>query len=292
MNWEANIMAGDSSQIWPAPAKLNLFLHVTGRRDDGYHELQTVFQLLDYGDELQFSVSDDGVIERSTVIETLAPEHDIVVKAAHLLARASDCRLGAKIALRKRIPMGAGLGGGSSDAATTLLALNRLWQLNWDRQRLARLALQLGADVPVFVAGHSAWAEGVGETLEPLELPDCYYLVVTPAVHVSTAEMFSDPNLTRDHEAITIRDYFSGAALKVCNDFEPLLRNRYREIADALDWLTRESGITARVSGTGASIFVALADETILRDIAARLPKQWSGFVARSLNRSPLLAYC
>jgi len=278
-----------SETWWPAPAKINLFLHITGRRADGYHELQTIFQLLDYGDQLQFNVSEDGLIERVNKVENLAPQQDIVLRAARLLAQASGRRLGVKIALNKRIPMGAGLGGGSSDAATTLLVLNRLWRLGMDVDALAALGLQLGADVPVFVRGCSAWAEGVGEKIQPLQLPQQYFLVVTPSVHVSTAEMFCNPHLTRDHEIITIRDYFSGHAVAVGNDFEPLLRQRYGEIAEALDWLTRESGEKARVSGTGASIFVAMQDKEALQRIAQKLPPQWRGFVAKGLNQSPLL---
>jgi len=277
------------SPIWLAPAKVNLFLHITGRRADGYHELQTLFQLLDYGDELQFELNSSGLIERTNPVKNLPPENDIVIKAAGLLAQASERKLGVKIALHKRIPMGAGLGGGSSDAATTLLALNRLWQLDLPRDQLARLGLQLGADVPVFIGGNNAWAEGVGEKLQPLELPERYYLVVTPPVHVATADMFRDPQLTRDHEAITIRDYFSGAAKNVGNDFEPLLRMRYPEINAALDWLTQESGQTAQVSGSGASLFVVMESAEKLHTIAKKLPRQWAGFVARSLHRSPAL---
>jgi len=281
-----------SDYWWPAPAKLNLFLHITGRRADGYHELQTVFQLLDFGDALQFHVTTDATIERVNRVENLAAQDDIVIKAARLLAQAGGTQLGVKIALDKRIPMGAGLGGGSSDAATTLLALNRLWQLGLPLDRLADLGLQLGADVPVFVNGYSAWAEGVGEKIQALELPEQYYLVVTPTIHVSTAEMFCDPHLTRDHEIITIRDYFSDPALEVGNDFEPLLRQRYSEIAEALDWLTRESGVKARVSGTGASLFVALQEKERLLRIADKLPQRWRGFVAKGINRSPVHAVC
>ena len=279
-----------SETRWPAPAKVNLFLHITGRRDDGYHELQTVFQLLDYGDELSITPSNDARIVRVNHVAGLAADQDIVLKAARLLAAETGCRLGAKIALKKRIPMGGGLGGGSSDAATTLLALNQLWQLGLDRENLCALGLRLGADVPVFIGGHSAWAEGVGERLTTLELPTQYFLVVTPPVAVSTADMFRDSNLTRDHEAITIRDYFSDPNLKVENVFEPLLRRRYPVIAQALDWLTRESGIKACVSGTGASLFVALPERARLQAIADKLPEEWSKFIARALNRSPILA--
>lgn len=279
-------MSGDSAIWWPAPAKLNLFLHITGQREDGYHELQTLFQLLDYADQLQFQPNDSGEIRRSSVLAQLPAEQDIVVKAARLLARHSGSRLGVEIALQKRIPMGAGLGGGSSDAATTLLALNRIWELDYSAAELSQLGLQLGADVPVFVQGNSAWAEGVGEHLQPVELPPMHYLVVTPPVHVSTASMFAESDLTRDHEAIKIRDYFSGA--ECGNDFEPVLCRRYPEIAEALHWLSEASGEKARVSGSGASLFVAMEDPSRLRQIAKKLPDSWSGFVARGLNHSPI----
>ena len=272
---------------WPAPAKLNLFLHITGRRADGYHELQTVFQLLDFGDRVRLRVRADGKIHRVTSIAGVPPEQDLTVRAARALQQHSRCPLGVDIEVDKRIPMGGGLGGGSSDAATVLVALNRLWNLNLSTDNLAQLGLSLGADVPVFVRGESAWGEGVGERLTAVQLPITWFLVVSPGVHVSTAELFASPRLTRDARPITIRDYLAGAGSNV---FEPLVRENYPAVNEAMTWLTQASGTPARMTGTGSSIFVAVESESRATQLLATLPSGWQGFCARGVNRSLLLA--
>ena len=268
--------------LWPAPAKLNLFLHVTGRRVDGYHELQTVFQLIDLCDTVALIVRDDGAIERPEGPPEVPPESDLVVRAARALQAASGTRLGATLRVRKRIPMGGGLGGGSSDAATTLLALNALWDCRLEIDQLARLGLPLGADVPVFVRGFSAWAEGVGERLTPLELPERWYVIVHPRVGVSTRDVFQSPELTRNSPLITIRAFFEAGGR---NDCEPVVRARCPEVAAALDWLSRYA--PARLTGTGSCIFAACATAIEAERIAARVPDEWTSFVARGLNISP-----
>ena len=276
------------SEAWPAPAKLNLFLHVTGRRADGYHSLQTVFQLLDYCDELRIEPTADGTISRPEGPAGVDPEADLVVRAARLLQAASGAGLGAEIRVRKRIPVGGGLGGGSSDAATTLVALNQLWGLDWPGERLAALGLRLGADVPVFVHGRSAWAEGVGERLTPVELPLTWYLVVCPDCAVSTAEIFSDPELTRDSPETTISGFLSAGGR---NDCEPVVRRRYPAVAAALDWVAaRSGGHPAKLTGTGSCVFTEFAAATEARAALAELPSRWTGFVARGAAESPLLA--
>ncbi len=269
--------------IWPAPAKLNLFLHVLGQRADGYHLLQTMFQFLDYGDELSFDLRRDGLIARPEGAADVQPEHDLVVRAAQALQAASGTSKGADIRVLKRIPMGAGLGGGSSDAATTLVALNQLWGTGFDTDTLAALGLQLGADVPVFVRGVASWAEGIGELLTPVTLPEPWYAVVAPDVHVITAEIFAAPELKRDHAAITLEGYEHGAGV---NDCAPVTCARYPEVATALGWLSRAA--PARMSGTGGAVFAAFADERAARAVIAGIPKNWRGFVARGLNVSPL----
>lgn len=270
-------------QTWPAPAKLNLFLHVLGRRADGFHRLQTVFQFLDYGDELGFRVTDDGRIVRANAIANLPPEQDLCVRAARLLQARAGLRAGVEITLVKRLPAGGGLGGGSSDAATTLLALNELWGLHWTRQELARLGLALGADVPVFVHGHAAWAEGVGEILTPVELPEPWYLVFVPPVHVSTAAVFADPDLTRSHPPITIRDFREGRAR---NDLEDVVRRRYPAVDEAMTWAERFGPV--RMTGSGACFFLEVPDPAVGRRILEQAPAGLSGFVARGINRHPL----
>ncbi|MBI1423358.1 MAG: 4-(cytidine 5'-diphospho)-2-C-methyl-D-erythritol kinase [Gammaproteobacteria bacterium] len=269
---------------WPAPAKLNLFLHITGRRADGYHLLQTVFQLLDAGDELRFRVTDDGVISRAYDLPGVSEEADLVLRAARALQAHSHTRLGAAIHLSKRLPQGGGLGGGSSDAATTLVALNHLWQCGLSPAALAELGVRLGADIPVFVHGHSAWAEGVGEVLAPVELPGRWFVVLAPQVNVSTPKVFSDPQLIRDCPPITIRDFLAGRGQNVC---EPVVRTRYPEVAAALEALSRFR--PARLTGTGACVFAAFATEQDARSAWAELAGQWQGFVAKGVNTSPLL---
>ena len=268
---------------WPAPAKINLFLNVMGRRPDGYHLLQSAFQFLDYGDVLRFTTRDDGVIRRTTSILGIAEHQDLTVRAAALLQRHCDGSMGADIAIEKRLPMGAGLGGGSSDAATTLLVLNRLWKLNLPQERLADLGLQLGADVPVFIYGQAAWAEGVGERLTPIDLPEPWYVVVVPPCHVSTAEIFASPDLTRNSPPITIAAFLSGAGSNTC---EEVVCRRHPEVGRALAWLSEHA--PARMSGTGAAVFAAFADRTLAQAVADAVPAPWAVFTARGCNRSPL----
>lgn len=267
----------------PAPAKLNLFLHITGRRADGYHLLQSVFQFLDHGDVLHFLRRDDGVITLRPALPGVPEDQNLIVRAARALQTASGCRLGADITLDKRLPMGGGIGGGSSDAATTLLGLNRLWGLDLSADRLAALGLQLGADVPVFVRGHAAWAEGVGEQLRPLtQLPEPWYLVLVPDSHVATAEVFRHPELTRDSAAITLPAFLAGGGR---NDCETVVRQLHPEVGHALDWLRHHGD--GRLTGTGACVFLPCADQ----DTAKRLLQQapYAGFVARGRNVSPTL---
>lgn len=272
-----------SHRTWPAPAKLNLMLHITGRRDDGYHLLQSVFQFLDYGDEITISTRDDGVIRRLNELPGVDAEQDLVVRAARLLQQQSGSTLGADIRVNKLLPMGGGLGGGSSDAATVLVALNRLWGTGLSLEQLAALGLQLGADVPVFVHGQAAWAEGVGEILQPVELPEPWYLVIIPPVEVSTAEIFSDPQLTRDCQAIKIRDFLAGQGGNVC---QPVASRHYPEIAQALAWLGQFA--SAKMTGTGSCIFAAFDTEAQAQEVYRQLPDGWRGFVAKGSNRSAL----
>lgn len=276
--------AASPDEAWPAPAKLNLLLRVVGRRPDGYHRLQTVFQFIDRCDRLRFEVRADGRVRRTGGPDGVPEDEDLTVRAARLLQAAGGTRRGADIHLEKRLPAGGGLGGGSSDAATTLVALNRLWGLALPVERLAQLGLRLGADVPVFVRGRAAWAEGVGEELTPLELPCPWYLVVVPRVHVSTREVFAAPELTRNSPPITITDFLSGVRT---NDCEPVVRARYPAVAQALDWLGGHG--EARLTGTGGCVFAAYADRPQAEAVHAALPEGWDGFVARGRNRSPLL---
>ncbi|MEA2078791.1 MAG: 4-(cytidine 5'-diphospho)-2-C-methyl-D-erythritol kinase [Pseudomonadota bacterium] len=270
---------------WPAPAKLNLFLHVTGRRADGYHELQTAFQFLDVGDVLWFEVTGGGGIELECGLPGIPVEQNLIVRAARRLADHTGCHQGARIRLDKRLAVGGGLGGGSSDAATTLVALNVLWGLGLGADELARLGLQLGADVPVFVHGAAAWAEGVGEKLTPLPgLAEPWYLVVYPAVSVSTAEIFSDPQLTRNAHPLKISAFLSGAGV---NCLEPVVVRRYAEVGKALNWLSKHQ--PARMTGSGACVFAACKDRHQAESILKQLPAAWTGFVAHGCNRSPLL---
>ena len=271
-------------QIWPAPAKLNLFLHVTGRRPDGYHTLQTVFQFLDLADELRLEVTADGNIRRATPLAGVAEEQDLCVRAARLLQAESACRQGAEIHLHKRIPQGGGLGGGSSDAATTLLVLNHLWDLGFPRAELAALGLRLGADVPVFVWGQAAWAEGVGERLTPVAPPEDWYLVLDPGANVSTAEVFAHPNLTRHSRPLTIRDFHAGRAGG--NDLEAVVRRLYPAVDAALEWLSGHG--PARMSGSGACVFLPVADRQAGEGILARCPPAFTGIIARGMNTHPI----
>jgi 4-diphosphocytidyl-2-C-methyl-D-erythritol kinase len=269
----------------PAPAKLNLFLHVLGRRPDGYHEIQTLYQLLDRGDELVFRPRDDGAVTRSRGPRGVAAADDLAVRAARLLRRATGCRPGADIEVRKRIPLGGGLGGGSSDAATTLVALNTLWGLGLSRETLAELGAELGADVPVFVLGHSAWGEGIGIRLTPVELPPRWYAVIKPPCTVSTAAVFQAPELTRNSPPMTICGFLSAGGGNDCLD---VVRHRFPAVGDALDWLGQYG--EARLTGTGACVFAAFDEPAEAEAVIAALPEEYRGFAARGVNESPLLA--
>ena len=269
--------------VFPAPAKLNLFLHVIGRRKDGYHLLQTVFRFIDYGDELSFVVRADGAIRRTNPLDGVPAEQDLSVRAAHALKQETGCCEGADIGIVKRLPMGGGLGGGSSDAATTLIALNRLWRTGVSRERLQQLALRLGADVPVFVFGKNAFAEGVGERLQALQLPPAWYLILVPELAVSTAEIFSAAELTRNTNAITIAAFSDGQGR---NDLEPVVCRRYPQVARHLEWLHRYGD--ARMTGSGACVFCAFDSEERARRVLSELPADMRGFVARGLDRHPL----
>jgi 4-diphosphocytidyl-2-C-methyl-D-erythritol kinase len=270
---------------WPAPAKLNLFLHVTGRRRDGFHELQTIFQLLDWGDSLQIEATDYPLIERVGGNEAIPAEQDLVVRAARALQAAASVRAGARIRVQKRVPMGGGLGGGSSDAATVLRVLDRLWGTRLGVPALAELGLALGSDVPVFVHGSSAWGEGRGEKLAPVVVPEAWYLILHPGVAVGTAGIFQAPELTRNSPVITIRAFSPG---QTRNDCEQVVRARYPAVAEALEWLGRFS--PARLSGTGACVFAQFARAADAERVAARVPAPWRSFVARGVQESPLVA--
>ncbi len=273
-------------QIWPAPAKINLFLHVLDRRADGYHELQTVFQFLDYSDELILKPRLDGEIQCCSSIATLSTENNLAMRAAHLLKKVSKTKYGVDLFLQKFIPIGGGLGGGSSNAATTLVALNKLWELNLSNEELQKLALQLGADVPIFVGGRAAWAEGVGEKLTPISLSESWFIIITPPHPVSTAEIFSAPELTRNTRPITIQQFLAGQAT-TRNSCEPVVRQRYPMVAKALDWLNQFS--EAHLTGTGGSVFAVMSDEDEALSIAEQVPDPLDVIVAKGLNDSPLL---
>lgn len=311
-----------------APAKLNLFLHVTGRRADGYHLLQSAFQLIDLADRLHFTRRDDGQIVRTNALAGVAPEHDLTVRAARLLQAEAAAQgktvFGADIALEKSIPMGGGLGGGSSDAATTLLALNRLWELHLPRPALARLGLQLGADVPFFIFGRSAFAEGIGEELTALTTPQCCFAVIHPGVSVPTAAIFGAPELTRDTKHIKISDFSAIATVMAAadggghaksgnteevaekgiagksasgtyawpyghNDLEPVATARFPEVKRALEWLGQFG--TARMSGSGACVFCPFSSPAEARRAMRDLPAGWSGWVCSTLAEHPLRAW-
>jgi len=272
--------------IWLAPAKLNLFLHVIGRRPDGYHVLQTVFQFIDLYDELSFQVTDDGRISRASDIPGVSPEEDLTLRAARLLQKRVGGAFGAKIQLTKRIPAGGGLGGGSSDAATTLFALNELWRAGLSLEELAELGLQLGADVPVFVRGHAAWAEGVGEVLTPVDLPESRYLIAMPPVSVPTARVFAEfaaaRGLTPYTPARTIRDLQPGFGQ---NDLENVVRRQFPAVERAFEWLARYG--KPRMTGSGACVFVELAGEDGTERYLREAPAGFSGVVVRGLNQHP-----
>jgi 4-diphosphocytidyl-2-C-methyl-D-erythritol kinase len=273
----------DESLVYPAPAKLNLMLRVTGRRSDGYHQLQTVFQFLDIHDRLKIKGRNDDQIILRDQISNIPPSQNLCYRAARQLQLASGSNQGVEITLEKQIPMGAGLGGGSSDAATTLVALNQLWGFPLNQSELKKIALTLGADVPIFIHGKAAWAEGIGEELTDIDLPERWYLVLQPPCHVSTAEIFSQPDLTRHSPRIKIRAFLQGDCR---NDCLPVVRRRHPEVAQALDWLNQFAD--ARLTGTGACVFAAFAEQQLARDLLQKKPASLNGFVARGINRSPL----
>jgi 4-diphosphocytidyl-2-C-methyl-D-erythritol kinase len=276
------------TDVWPAPAKINLFLHILGRRPDGYHDIQTAFQFLDWCDDIKIDLRSDGQVRRHGGLANLPAEEDFAVRAAVALQRFAGASRGADLSIAKRIPAGGGLGGGSSDAATVLVALNQLWGLRLPTLTLCQLGRTLGADVPVFVQGLASWAEGVGDRLTPLTgdlaPPECAYLVVQPGIAVSTASIFQAPELTRNSAPITIRGFFATGGR---NDCEATARRRFPQVARALDWLSQWG--TPRLTGTGACMFLACASLEEARMLGAKLPQEFFGFAARGRNRSPLL---
>ena len=277
----------------PAPAKLNLFLHITGRRQDGYHELQTLFQLLDYGDELSFELRTDKSIDLSVTSDPtspaatahLDPESNLATLAARYLQKHSSCKLGANIKLKKRLPIGGGLGGGSSDAATTLIGLNELWNLKYSIEDLADIGRELGADVPVFVHGHTAWAEGIGDRLSSVDMASLWYVVLVPGCSVSTKEIFNDQQLTRNTPPITIRAFREHGAGNNC---QKVVENRFPEVQSARLWLGKYAA--AQMTGTGACVFASFENRAQAATVLAKKPEQWQGFIAQGVNKSP--AYC
>ena len=269
-----------------APAKINLFLHITGRRADGYHTLQSVFQLLDFYDTLHIKPTNDGEIKRVNEINGVPASQCLCALAASALQQKTGCKLGVEYAIDKRIPMGGGLGGGSSDAATMLLALNHLWNLNLSRTELMQVGLKLGADVPVFIFGHNAWAEGVGEILSTIDLPEQYYAVLTPQVHVSTAQVFANSTLTRDTKPLKIADFSRDVdCSNFKNDLEAVVCKEFPAVAATLKWLN-QFGL-ARMSGSGASVFVAVNSKQSADELLAKKPANTTGFVAKGIIEHP-----
>ncbi|MEA3276820.1 MAG: 4-(cytidine 5'-diphospho)-2-C-methyl-D-erythritol kinase [Pseudomonadota bacterium] len=275
---------GAADRPWPAPAKLNLMLRILGRRPDGYHRLQTVFQFIDRRDLLFFEPRSDGRIRRVSALPGVPAAADLVVRAARLLQETTGCPEGSDIRVEKHLPMGGGLGGGSSDAATTLVALDRLWGTGLSVAELMALGLALGADVPVFVRGLASWGEGVGEELTPLDLPEPWYLVLIPPCEVATGAVFSDGTLTRNSLPITITDFIAGDER---NDCLAVVRRRYPSVSDALDWLANVA--RPRLTGTGACVFATFAAEGAARAALEAVPSRFAAFVAKGMNRSPLL---
>lgn len=279
---------------YPAPGKINLFLHVIGRRSDGYHLLQTAMRLLDHGDTLYFAPRDDARVVRATPLAGVAEEADLCVRAARLLQDEARLRHGVTITLEKRLPMGGGLGGGSSDAATTLLALNRLWDVRLSRGELQALGLRLGADVPFFLSGEAAFAEGIGERLTPLRLAPAWYVVVEPGTSVSTHDIFTDPRLTRNTEPIKLTDFsascVAGASTRAAlrNDLEPVVCRHYPAVAAALEWLAQFG--PARMSGSGACVFAVFPSADEAGQVVQQVPSGWRAWVARGLDEHPLKA--
>jgi 4-diphosphocytidyl-2-C-methyl-D-erythritol kinase len=272
-----------TQQLWPSPAKLNLFLYITGQRPNGYHDLQTLFQFVDYGDSLSFTVRDDSAIVLTTPTDGVADDENLVIRAARLLQSHAGVSLGAEISLQKRIPMGGGLGGGSSNAATVLIALNTLWNCGYSDTELAQLGIRLGADVPVFVTGHAAFAEGVGEILHPVEPPEKWFLIAHPGVSIPTPVIFGDPELTRKTPKRTVNVLLN---TPYANDCEPIARKRFYEVEQLLSWLLEYA--PSRLTGTGACVFAEFDTESAARHVLDKAPSWMRGFVAKGVNISPL----
>jgi 4-diphosphocytidyl-2-C-methyl-D-erythritol kinase len=270
-------------QPWPAPAKLNLMLRIVGRRDDGYHLLQTVFQFVDLCDWISFHPVDNGLVTLQKPLAGVAETDDLTIRAANLLKAETGCEQGVCIAVEKNLPMGGGLGGGSSDAATTLVVLNKLWQLNLPTEKLMSLGLSLGADVPIFVYGHSAWAEGVGEKIQKITVPEQWLVIIKPDCHVNTGEIFSTKELTRDSKSITIADFTAGQHQ---NDCIEVVRQRYPSVQNALLDLAEFS--EARLTGTGACVFAQFDSEKLALDAYQSLKNKWQVYLAKGINESPL----
>lgn len=286
-----NSSVSQQKDWWPSPAKLNLFLHILGRYDNGYHQLQSLFQMLDYGDALAFDIDnankegiDNSNIRMEVPLNGVPDDDNLIIKAARLLAAKTKCNKGAVISIDKRLPMGGGIGGGSSNAATTLVALNHLWNTGLSENELAELGLSLGADVPIFVRGLTAFAGGVGEDITPAPQKEQYFLVANPNVHVSTAEVFTSPDLPRNTPAMRWEDY---KFEKTWNDCQQLVANRYPEVAKLLQWLVHYA--PSRMTGTGACVFATFSDYTLAEQVRAQMPEAWQSFVAKGVNRSPLL---
>lgn len=273
----------DPNFAWLAPAKLNLFLHITGQRADGYHLLQSVFQFLDYSDTLYFENNNTGLIRILPNVEGVNLEDNIIYKAAMALKDRFHINHGVEIKLKKILPMGGGLGGGSSDAATTLLALNKIWDINASKEELMEIGLNLGADVPVFIFGQSAWAEGVGEHLTGIDLPEQWFLTIFPNIHINTGTIFSSTELTRDKDPIKIRDFLQGSTENVC---QPVVEKLYPEVKEALNWLDKYAD--ARLTGTGACLFAKFDNELEAREVAKKVPVKWQHFVAQGLNKTQI----
>lgn len=279
-------------QTFLAPAKINLFLHITGQREDGYHLLQTVFRLLDFYDTIYLKTTTNNAIKRVNDVPGVPEAQDLCIRAAKLLQQHSQCPLGVEMVVEKHIPMGGGLGGGSSDAATVLLALNHLWNLQLSRNELLTLGLKLGADVPFFIFGRNAWAEGIGEKLQAIELPEAYYVVLNPNIHVSTAQIFADKRLTKDSIPKTMSTFSSianssgGTSNEFVNQLEEIVCKNYPPVASCLAWLKQFGD--ARMSGSGASVFLAVPDKQTAINICEQKPENIQGFVAKGLNQHPL----
>ena len=276
-----------SRLIFESPGKLNLMLHITGRRDDGYHLLQTVFQFIELYDYLTFEITKDGLITRSGSQTPVNEADDIILLAAKLLQSKYQISLGLRYSIEKHIPIGGGLGGGSSNAATTLMVLNKLWKLNLELSELATLGLQLGADVPVFIEGKSAWANGIGEELTPVDLPKPWFVVIYPQLFVSTAEIFASEQLTRNCDPITIRAFLAGQGCNVC---EPVACQLYPDIQKVIDWLSQYS--KARMTGTGACVFASFDSLEQAESVKSLAPKYWSAFVVKAMNQNPVIEQC